>query len=81
MSRLDATFNIFPVTSHAIVDVFDCIFMSLSVLLDFCFCFFWAGFVVLGCLFYSVWFALFYNNYFHQSAFKIPRSCLILTPC
>jgi hypothetical protein len=60
---LDATFNILPVTSHVTADdiVFRCRLMSMSVLLDFLF-FSWGGFVVLGCLFYSVWFALFCNN-------------------
>jgi len=62
MSSLDATFNIFPVTSHVTADdvVFHCGLMSVSVVLDF---FFWAEFVVLGCLFYSVWFALFCNKF------------------
>jgi len=39
MSSLDATFNIFPVTSRVTVDdvVFHCGLMSMSVLLDFFF--------------------------------------------
>ena len=83
MSNLDATFNIFPVTSHVTADdvVFHFRLMSMSVLLD-VFAFFFLGWFCrfLGCLFYFVWFGLFCNYYFHQSAFKVTRSCLILTP-
>ena len=63
MSNLDATFNIFPVTSHVTADdvVFHFRLMSMSVLLD-VFAFFFSGLVLsffgVLILFCVVWFIL-----------------------